>query len=274
MADLPDTYINASLDAPANTTSLCIDLHAQSIWYHSDTTQINLSDMADKMRSNRSAEREWPERLRPEQPVQMTDPNFHTDTGGWAEVHRDEWAQNLVGMLGKKVNGWAQNVRPGGFAMPEDRPSGLHVILTITTDGPTVDVISENVNRPGAYADGLGNSDGWAQSSVFGPGKGNGRAQSPMGKITSGGISGKAIDGPRTCIFARENGGRWAECRCRRMGPELNLISDNGGQAIVHGTGGWPRCRYTQLRWMGPDVDLTVQNVPNNDGCVGVFVTG
>ncbi|KAG1805750.1 hypothetical protein EV424DRAFT_1544284 [Suillus variegatus] len=86
MADLPDTYINASLDAPANTTSLCIDLHAQS---------INLSDMADKMRSNRSAEREWPERLRPEQLVQMTDPNFHTDTGGWAEVHRDEWAQNV-----------------------------------------------------------------------------------------------------------------------------------------------------------------------------------
>ncbi|KAG1836153.1 hypothetical protein C8R48DRAFT_680556, partial [Suillus tomentosus] len=126
--------------------------------------------------------------------------------------------------------------------------------------GPTVDVISENVNRPGAYADGLGNSDGWAQSSVFGPGKGNGRAQSPMGKITSGGISGKAIDGPRTCIFARENGGRWAEsCHARyrqmsAMGPELNLISDNG--------------RYTQLRWMGPDVDLTVQNVPNNDGCI------
>ncbi|KAG1893778.1 uncharacterized protein F5891DRAFT_985592 [Suillus fuscotomentosus] len=191
--------------------------------------------MADKMRSNRSAEREWPERLRPEQPVQMTDPNFHTDTGGWAEVHRDEWAQNLVGMLGKKVNRWAQNVRPGGFAMPEDRPSGLHVILTITTDGPTVDVISENVNRPGAYADGLGNSDGWAQSSVFGPGKGNGRAQSPIG-------------------------------RCRRMGPELNLISDNGGQAIVHG-------RYTQLRWMGPDVDLTVQNVPNNDGRCGRVCT-
>ncbi|KAG1788522.1 hypothetical protein EV424DRAFT_1356082 [Suillus variegatus] len=48
------------------------------IRYHLDTTQINLSDMADKMRSNRSAEWEWPERPRSQQPVQITDPNFHT----------------------------------------------------------------------------------------------------------------------------------------------------------------------------------------------------
>ncbi|KAG1893396.1 uncharacterized protein F5891DRAFT_985906 [Suillus fuscotomentosus] len=37
--------------------------------------------------------------------------------------------------------------------MCEDRPSGLHVILKIMTDGPTVDLISEKANWPSAYAD-------------------------------------------------------------------------------------------------------------------------
>ncbi|KAG1855907.1 hypothetical protein C8R48DRAFT_675228 [Suillus tomentosus] len=104
------------------------------IRYHSDTTQINLSDMVDKMRSNRSAEREWLEHLRPEQPVQITDPNFHTDAGGWAEACSGKWATD-------------------GPKMCEDRPSGLHVILKIMTDGPTVDLISEKANWPSAYAD-------------------------------------------------------------------------------------------------------------------------
>ncbi|KAG1882298.1 uncharacterized protein F5891DRAFT_991325 [Suillus fuscotomentosus] len=91
-----------------------------------------------------------------------------TDTGGWAEacmlegengpggfakILTDGPSLHLVGMLGNKGNGWAQNVRSGGRAMPEDRPSGLHVILKITTDGPTVDFISEKANWASAYAD-------------------------------------------------------------------------------------------------------------------------
>ncbi|KAG2049426.1 hypothetical protein BDR06DRAFT_975189 [Suillus hirtellus] len=59
----------------------------------------------------------------------------------------------LVGMLGNMGNGWAQNVRPDGLAIPKDRPSGLHVILKITRDGPTMDFISEKANWPSAYAD-------------------------------------------------------------------------------------------------------------------------
>lgn len=34
------------------------------------------------------------------------------------------------------------------------------------------------------------------------------------------------------------------------MGPELNLIPANGGQAIVPGTGGWRTCRRN--RYLGP----------------------
>ncbi|KAG1901653.1 uncharacterized protein F5891DRAFT_979170 [Suillus fuscotomentosus] len=98
----------------------------------------------------------------------------------------------LVGMLGNKGNRWAQNMRPGGRAMPEDRPSGLHVILKITTDGPTVDFISEKANWASAYADAV------SETVTDGPSllclnseKATDWAQSPMDRITSGGVSGE-----------------------------------------------------------------------------------
>ncbi|KAG2056540.1 hypothetical protein BDR06DRAFT_969925 [Suillus hirtellus] len=123
------------------------------IRYHLDMTQINLSDMVDKMRSNRSTEWEWLEHLHPEQLVQITDPNFHTNAGGWAE------GENGPGKFAKIVtDGPSPHACSGKWAMDgpkmcEDRPSGLHVILKIMTDGPTVDLISEKANWPSAYAD-------------------------------------------------------------------------------------------------------------------------
>ncbi|KAG1891903.1 uncharacterized protein F5891DRAFT_986461 [Suillus fuscotomentosus] len=80
-------------------------------------------------------------------------PKGENGPGGFAKIVTDGPSPHLVGMLGNKGNGWAQNVRPGGRAMPEDRPSGLHVILKITTDGPTMDFISEKANWASAYAD-------------------------------------------------------------------------------------------------------------------------
>ncbi|KAG1895089.1 uncharacterized protein F5891DRAFT_984539 [Suillus fuscotomentosus] len=83
--------------------------------------------------------------------------------GGFAE-NFDGWAQHAsCRHTRKKGNRWAQNVGPGGPAYLRIGPAVLHVILKIMTDGPTMDLIPEKANWSSTYADGLGNSDGWAQ---------------------------------------------------------------------------------------------------------------